>query len=92
MEGNTVVLHDGGLHVKASGLLSAAARTLPQDVELLAREREPGIDAALQMATRSPAAAVGDSPWAELAPGRKGPIAVFSWDGTHLTLVERIGF
>ena len=92
MEGNAVVLRDGGLRVKASGLLSGAARTLFQDVELLARESEPGIEAALLMATRSPASAVGEGSWAELAPGRKGPLAVFSWDGARLSIEERIGF
>jgi N-acetylglucosamine-6-phosphate deacetylase len=92
MEGNAVELRDGGLRVKGTGLLSGAARTLPQDVELLAREPEPGIEAALLMATASPAAAVGDRAWAELTPGRRGPVAVFTWDGAHLVLAERIGF
>ena len=69
MEGNAVVLRDGGLRVKGSGLLSGAARTLAQDVELLGRESEPGIEAALLMATVSPAAAVGDRAWAELTRG-----------------------
>jgi N-acetylglucosamine-6-phosphate deacetylase len=92
MEGNAVVLRDGGLRVKGSGLLSGAARTLAQDVELLARESEPGIEAALLMATASPAAAVRDRAWAELKPGRRGPVAVFSWDGARLALAERIGF
>lgn len=92
MEGNAVVLRDGGLRVKSGGLLSGAVKTLFQDVELLSRESEPGIEAALLMATQSPALAVGDRSWAELAPGRRGPIAVFSWDGTRLSMRERIGF
>jgi N-acetylglucosamine-6-phosphate deacetylase len=92
MEGNRVELRNGGLRVKGTSLLSGAARTLREDVELLARESEPGIEAALLMATRSPAAAVGELSWAELRPGRRGPIAVFSWDGTHLELKERLGF
>ena len=92
MEGNAVELRDGGLRVKATGLLSGAARTLLQDVELLARESEPGIEAALLMATLSPATAVGQQAWAELKPGRKGPLGVFSWDGARLLLEERVGF
>ncbi len=92
MEGNTVLLREGGLRVKGTGLLSGAARTLAQDVELLARESEPGIEAALLMATRSPAAAVGDQAWAVLESGRRGPVAVFSWDGAQLLLTERLGF
>jgi N-acetylglucosamine-6-phosphate deacetylase len=92
MEGNTVELRDGGLHVKGTGLLSGAARTLREDVELLAREAEPGIESALLMATRSPAAALGELAWAELAQGRRGAVAVFSWDGTHLEPEERAGF
>ncbi len=73
MEGNVVELRDGGLRVKGTGLLSGAARSLREDVELLGRQTEPGIEAALLMATRSPADAVGDLPWADLRPGRRGP-------------------
>ena len=92
MEGNAVELRDGGLRVKGTGLLSGAARTLRQDVELLARQPEPGIETALLMASRSPAAAVGQQAEADLRPGRKGPIAVFTWDGSRLLLSEQIGF
>ncbi|MGO9310055.1 MAG: N-acetylglucosamine-6-phosphate deacetylase [Spirochaetia bacterium] len=92
MEGNRVELRDGGLRVKATSLLSGAARTLREDVELLGRQTEPGIECALLMATRSPAAAVGDLPWADLRPGRRGPVAVFSWDGERLRLENRVGF
>jgi N-acetylglucosamine-6-phosphate deacetylase len=92
MEGNRVELRGGGLRVKGTSQLSGAARTLREDVELLAREAEPGIDSALLMATRSAAAAVGDLAWADLQAGRRGPVAVFSWDGLHLLLEERLGF
>lgn len=92
MEGNRVELRDGGLRVKGSRLLSGAARTLAEDVQWLARQPEPGIEAALLMATRNPAAVMGDRAWAELAPGRRGPIAVFSWNGERLQLEQRIGF
>jgi N-acetylglucosamine-6-phosphate deacetylase len=92
MEGNRVELRDGGLWVKGSWQLSGAARTLEQDVELLARQAEPGIEQALLMATRNPAAALGDPDWAEIRKGRTGPIAVFSWDGSRLLLQKRIGF
>jgi hypothetical protein len=61
-------------------------------VELLARQPEPGIEAALLMASRSPAAAVGQQAEADLRPGRKGPIAVFTWDGSRLLLSEQVGF
>jgi N-acetylglucosamine-6-phosphate deacetylase len=92
MEGSTVELRDGGLRVKGTSLLSGAVRTLREDVGLLGRQAEPGIEAALLMATRSPAAAVGDQPWADLRPGRRGPVGVFSWDGAQLLLEERAGF
>ncbi len=92
MEGSRVVLRDGGLRVKETGLLSGAARTLDQDVELLARQPEPGIEQALLMATAVPAAASGDPAWARLRAGREGPLAVFSWDGERLLLEERLGF
>ncbi len=92
MEGNRVELRDGGLRVKGSALLSGAARVLAEDVAWLGRQAEPGIEAALLMATRTPATLVGDGSWADLRPGRKGPIAVFSWDGGRLKLEQRIGF
>ena len=92
MEGNRVELRDGGIWVKGSYMLSGAARTLERDVELLAREREPGIERALLMASANPSAAVGERAWAELLPGRAGPIAVFSWDGATLAPPTRIGF
>jgi N-acetylglucosamine-6-phosphate deacetylase len=92
MEGNEVELRDGGLWVKGSWMLSGAARTLEQDVELLARESEPGIEQALLMATRNAAAAAGDPAWAELTEGREGPIAVFAWDGHRLVIEDRVGF
>ena len=99
MEGNAVVMRDGAIRVKegykpaeyVGGLLSGAARTLDQDVEILARESEPGIEAALLMATRNPAAAVCESQWAELAPRPQRTIPGFSWDGTHLALETRLG-
>lgn len=92
MEGHQVQLRDGGIWVTGSPLLSGAARTLEQDVELLARGEEPGIEQALLMASAAPAAAVGDRAWAELAAGRSGPLGVFSWDGELLSLVARAGF
>jgi N-acetylglucosamine-6-phosphate deacetylase len=92
MGGNTVELRDGGIFVKGGWMLSGAARTLEKDVELLARQAEPGIEQALLMATVNPAAALNDSAWAELTPGRTGPVAVFSWDGNRLLLEKRIGF
>jgi N-acetylglucosamine-6-phosphate deacetylase len=92
MEGNLVELRDGGLRVKDSNVLSGAARTLAEDVQWLARQPEPGIEAALLMATCNPAEAMGDRSWSDLRPGRQGPIAVFSWNGEHLQLEERIGF
>ncbi len=92
MEGNAVELRDGGLFVKGSYMLSGAARTLEQDVQLLSREAEPGIEQALLMATANPASLAGDPGWAELQPGRTGPIAVFAWDGKRLALENRLGF
>ena len=92
MEGNRVEVKDGGIWVKGSYLLSGAARTLDRDVEILAREPEPGIECVLRMASANPACAVGEGRWAELAAGRKGPLAVFSWDGKDLVLKQRIGF
>jgi len=84
MENREVEKHDGGVFVKGSPLLSGAARTLDEDVSLLARQSEPGIERCLLMATTNPAAALGDPAWAEIAPGRRGPLVVFGWDGRDL--------
>jgi N-acetylglucosamine-6-phosphate deacetylase len=92
MEGNRVEARDGGIWVKGSYMLSGAARTLERDVEILAREREPGIEGALLMASANPSAAVGERAWAELLPGRAGPVAAFPWDGAALGAPIRIGF
>ena len=92
MEGNRVELRDGGLRVKGSPLLSGAASTLVQDVAWLARQPEPGLEAALLMATVTPASAAGDPSWADLRPGRKGPVAAFLWDGKRLALEQGFGF
>jgi N-acetylglucosamine-6-phosphate deacetylase len=92
MEGNRVELRDGGLRVKGSLLLSGAARTLAEDVAWLARQPEPGLEAALLMATVTPASVAGDPSWADLRPGRKGPVAAFLWDGERLALHQRFGF
>jgi N-acetylglucosamine-6-phosphate deacetylase len=84
MGDNPVELRDGGLFVKGSWMLSGAVRTLDEDVEILCRQSEPGIENALLMATRNPAIAMKDPGWAELVPGRGGPVVVFTWDGTRL--------
>ncbi len=84
MEGRQVEKRDGGVFVKASPLLSGAARTLDEDVALLARESEPGIERCLLMASTHPAAALDEPGWAELSPGRRGPLVAFSWDGSAL--------
>jgi N-acetylglucosamine-6-phosphate deacetylase len=92
MGGMNVELRDGAVFVKDGWMLSGAARTLEKDVEILARQPEPGIEQTLLMATVNPAAALNDFSWAELSQGRSGPVAVFSWDGSHLSLEEKIGF
>ena len=84
MERREVEKRGGGVFVKASPLLSGAARTLDEDVAILAREHEPGIERCLLMAATHPAAALGDPGWADLAAGRRGPLVVFSWDGRDL--------
>jgi len=35
---------------------------------------------------------VGEPAGSDLAPGRRGPVAVFSWDGERLDLVQRVAF
>lgn len=86
MEGRSVEVRDGGVFVTGSPLLSGAARTLDEDVALLARDDELGIERCLLMATAHPAAALGDPAWADLAAGRRGPLVVFAWDGRDLAI------
>ncbi len=92
MEGNAVRVEDGGIWVKGSYLLSGAALPLDRDVETLARESEPGIEQALLMAIDNPAAVAGGEGSAGLRAGRRGPLAVFRWDGAVLRLTLREGF
>ncbi len=92
MEGNRVVLRDGGIWVKGSPLLSGAARTLDEDVALLAAAPWCGIEQALLMAGAVPAEATGGRAWAEVTPGRTGPLALFEWDGCRLSLAGKAGF
>jgi N-acetylglucosamine-6-phosphate deacetylase len=92
LAGHDVTLRDGRLSVRGTPMLAGAARTLDRDVAVLAGREEPGIEAALLMATRNPARLLGCASWAELLPGRAGPLAVFEWDGASLTLKERLGF
>jgi N-acetylglucosamine-6-phosphate deacetylase len=84
MENRQVEKRDGGVFVKGSPLLSGAARTLDEDVSLLAREREFGIERCLLMTTAHPAAALGEPGWADIEAGRRGSLAVFAWDGRDL--------
>ena len=84
MEGRQVEKRDGGIFVKSSPLLSGAARTLDEDVALLARESEPGIERCLLMASAHPATALGEPGWADIAPGRRGALVAFAWDGSVL--------
>jgi N-acetylglucosamine-6-phosphate deacetylase len=84
MEGRQVEKHDGGVFVKSSPLLSGAARTLDEDIALLAGESEPGIERCLLMATAHPATALGEPGWAGIVTGRRGALVAFTWDGHTL--------
>jgi N-acetylglucosamine-6-phosphate deacetylase len=83
-----VVLKDGGLWVKEQGtnLLSGAAKTLDQDVEYLAANAGFSVEEALLMASDNPARYFGVQDRLGLYPGRRGPLAVFSWESGKLQL------
>jgi N-acetylglucosamine-6-phosphate deacetylase len=87
----TVVLKNGGLWVKEKGtnLLSGAAKTLDLDVEYLSTEACFPLEQALLMATVNPARYFGIEQHMQLYPGRRGSLAVFSWENGHLQ-VHRI--
>jgi N-acetylglucosamine-6-phosphate deacetylase len=82
----TVVLKDGGLWVKEKGtnLLSGAAKTLDLDVQFLAAEAGFPLEQGLIMATVNPARYFGIERQMQLYSGRKGPLAVFSWEKEKL--------
>jgi N-acetylglucosamine-6-phosphate deacetylase len=83
-----VVLQNGGLWVKGKGtdLLSGAAKTLDQDVEYLAANAGFSVEEALLMASENPARYFGIQERLGLYPGRRGPLAVFSWESGNLRI------
>ncbi len=91
-ENRSVVMRDSGVWVKDAPLLAGAATTLERDVEILARQPEPGIEAALLCATRVPAQALKCEDLFELEAGRTGPLVVFGWRDGKLEIKTRIGF
>jgi len=92
MEGGTVVKRDGGLFRKDAPILSGAARSLAEDVEILARQPEPGIEAAFLMATEHPARLLEADAQAVVREGNGQRLALWDWKRGKLSLVERIGF
>jgi N-acetylglucosamine-6-phosphate deacetylase len=84
----TVVLQDGALWVKGEGtnLLSGAVKTLEQDCAFLVSSSGFSIEQSLTMATRNPARYFGIEQEFDTFPGKKGPFAVFPWDGQELSV------
>ena len=78
----TVVLKDGGLWVKDKGtnLLSGAAKTLDLDVEYLTNKSGFPLEQSLIMATTNPARYFGIEQQMQIYPGKRAPLAVFSWE------------
>jgi len=83
-----VVLRDGGLWVKDKGtnLLSGAAKTLDLDVAYAAEVAGFPLEDALLMATVNPARYFGVEAEFQLYPGRKGSLALFSWQNGNLKI------
>ena len=92
MEDVRVRKADGGIWRVGEQILSGAARMLNEDVEIVARLPEPGIETALTMATDRPASLLGMEDEVRIAVGNQAILAVWHWDGTDLTLAGRIGF
>ena len=86
----TVILKDGGLWVKDKGtnLLSGAAKTLDLDVEYLTTKAGFSLEQSLTMATTNPARYFGIENQMQLYPGRRAPLAVFSWEKGRLRVHE----
>lgn len=82
----TVVLKEGGLWVKEKGtnLLSGAAKTLDLDVQFCTADAGFPLEQALIMATANPARYFGVERRMQLYSGRRGPLAVFSWEKEKL--------
>jgi N-acetylglucosamine-6-phosphate deacetylase len=86
----TVVLKNGGLWVKEKGtnLLSGAAKTLDLDVEFLASNGGFSLEKSLLMATVNPARYFSLENYFALYSGRRGPLAVFSWEKGKLRVFK----
>lgn len=89
MEGAVVLKRDGGVFRQDAPMLSGAARNLAEDVEILARQPEPGIEAVFLMATEQPARIVGEEPRVDTRPAQR--LALWDWRDGRLTLTQRIG-
>jgi N-acetylglucosamine-6-phosphate deacetylase len=92
MEGGAVVKRDGGLFRTDAPILSGAARTLTEDVEILGRQPEPGIECSFLMATEHPARLLGEDAHAAVREGNGQRLAFWEWRHAKLTLVEKLGF
>ena len=88
-EGAAVIKRDGGLFRKDAPILAGAARTLAEDVEVLARQSEPGLEAAFLMATDQPARLVGEEARVDTRPAQR--LALWDWRDGRLRLVQRLG-
>jgi N-acetylglucosamine-6-phosphate deacetylase len=92
MEGATVVKRDGGLFRKDAPILSGAARSLSEDVGILGRQPEPGIEETFLMATEQPARLLGADAHVHVHEGNGQRLAVWEWRNGSLSLLERVGF
>jgi N-acetylglucosamine-6-phosphate deacetylase len=92
MEEERIRKADGGIWRVGEQILSGAARTLDQDIELLARRAEPGLETAFRMATRNPAELLGMGSAFEIKPRQPANLAVWRWCTDTLTLERRVGF
>ncbi len=86
--GMKVVLKDEGLWVKDKDMLSAAVKSLDQDVEYIAKYCNFSIEDALIMASINPARYFGIEDRMMIYPGRKGPLAIFQWKNNNLKVAK----
>ncbi len=83
-----VILKDEGLWVKGEDMLSGAAKTLNQNVEYIVRYCGFSIEEALIMASINPAKYFGIEDKIMIYPGRKGPLAIFSWKNDRIETIK----
>ena len=83
-----LVFKDGGIWYRDKDMLSGAAKTLDQNVEYVVNYCDISIEDALIMASINPGQYFGIEDKFTIYPGRKGPLAIFSFNNNCLEVIK----